>query len=103
MTAVRAAQEIDALTDALSQWFNFFNGYDPAFTAAVPKPYEALTQALGAYAADPSRKVAGLPAGTGRRDERRSRRADTLPARTKGRSSAIRLAATACSKICAGK
>ena len=67
-TAVRAAREVDTLTDALNQWFTFFNGYDPAFTTAVPKPYESLTQALGAYARTLREKVAGLPTGAGRRD-----------------------------------
>ena len=42
---------MDSLADALAQWFNFFDGYDPSFTAAVPNRYQALTQALGAYAA----------------------------------------------------
>ena len=56
---------MDALADALAQWFNFFNGYDPAFTAAVPKPYEALTQALGAYARTLREKVGGPAAGCG--------------------------------------
>jgi len=66
-TAIRAAQEIDTLGEALGQWFAFFNDYDPAFTAAVPPPYEALTRSLAAYAATLREKVAGLPPGAGRR------------------------------------
>jgi len=65
--AIRAAQEIDTLVDALGQWFTFFNGYDPAFTAAVPKPYEALTRSLAAYAATLREKIAGLSPGAGQR------------------------------------
>ena len=64
-TAVRAAQEVDTLGAALTQWFNFFNGYDPAFTAVVPKPYQALSQALGAYAAALREHIARLPPGAG--------------------------------------
>jgi len=64
-TAVRAAQEVDALGAALGQWFTFYNGYDPAFTAVVPKPYQALSQALGTYAATLREKIAGLPPGAG--------------------------------------
>ena len=58
---------MDALSDALAQWFNFFNGYDPSFTAAAPKPYQALTQALGAYAGALRETLAGLPPGAGQR------------------------------------
>jgi hypothetical protein len=76
--AVRAAQETDSLADALAQWFGFFTGYDPAFTAAVPKPYQAVRQALGEYAATLREKVAGLPAGAGERDGARGNQ----PART---------------------
>jgi uncharacterized protein (DUF885 family) len=64
--AVRAAQEVDTLNAALTQWFNFFNGYDPAFTAAVPRPFQALSAALDAYAATLREKLAGLPPGAGR-------------------------------------
>ena len=81
--AVRAAQEVDTLNGALTLWFNFFNGYEQAFTAAVPKPYQALSAALDAYAATLREKLAGLPPGTGRlatgrggaaRDSRRRRK-----------------------------
>ncbi len=65
-TAVRAAQEVDTLSGGLAQWFNFFNGYDPSFTAVVPKPYQALSQALSTYAATLREKIAGLPPGAGR-------------------------------------
>jgi hypothetical protein len=63
--AVRAAQEVDTLAGALTQWFNFFNGYDPGFTAAVPKPYQDLSQALKTYAATLREKLGGLPPGAG--------------------------------------
>jgi Bacterial protein of unknown function (DUF885) len=64
-TAVRAAQEVDTLNGAITTWFNFFNGYDPAFTTAVPAPYRALSQSLTTYAATLREKLAGLPRGAG--------------------------------------
>ena len=48
-TAVRASQQIDRLRGALEQWFGFYNGYAPGFTAKVPEPYRAVTQALNEY------------------------------------------------------
>src|SRR5262245_431118 len=43
--ALRAAEQVDVLNGALAQWFNFYNGYDPKFTAAVPNGYQALNRA----------------------------------------------------------
>lgn len=63
--AVRAAEQIDTLNGALGQWFAFYNGYDPAFTAQVPPLHKALTQSLTAYAATLREKLGGLPAGAG--------------------------------------
>lgn len=60
-TAVRAAQQIERLRTALDQWFAFYNGYDPAFTAKVPEAYRALSQALNDYWGLLRVKVAGLP------------------------------------------
>jgi uncharacterized protein (DUF885 family) len=48
-TAMRAAQDVDRLRGTLDQWFGFYNGYDPAFTAKVPEPYRALSQLLTEY------------------------------------------------------
>ena len=31
-SAVRAAKAVDALHSHLTEWFNFFNGYDPLFS-----------------------------------------------------------------------
>jgi uncharacterized protein (DUF885 family) len=60
MTAVRAAQQVDRLRGALDQWFTFYNGYDPAFTAKVPEGYRALHQALTDYSRLLREKIAGL-------------------------------------------
>jgi hypothetical protein len=64
-TALRAADEVDRLSGALTQWFNFYNGYDPAFTSAVPQGYQALARSLASYAALLREKIAGLPPGAG--------------------------------------
>ena len=63
--ALRAAEQVDLLNTALGQWFAFYNGYDPKFTAAVPAPYQALKTALTDYAALLREKLAGLPRGAG--------------------------------------
>jgi len=60
LTAVRAAQQVDRLRGALEQWFGFYNGYDPAFTAKVPEGYRTLNQALLDYSRLLREKVAGL-------------------------------------------
>jgi uncharacterized protein (DUF885 family) len=63
--ALRAAEQVDLLSGALGQWFNFYNGYDPTFTAAVPPAYQSLTRALSSYAALLREKIGGLPKGAG--------------------------------------
>ena len=63
--ALRAAAQVDLLSSALGQWFSFYSGYDPPFTAVVPQPYLALNRALTWYAALLREKLAGLPPGTG--------------------------------------
>jgi uncharacterized protein (DUF885 family) len=46
-----AAGQVDALRTALGDWFNFYRGYDPSFTATAPSPYQALNAALDEYVA----------------------------------------------------
>lgn len=50
IAAFRAAQQTDALRGALQQWFAFYNGYDPGFSARLPMPHQAASSALTAYA-----------------------------------------------------
>lgn len=50
IAAFRAAQQTDALRGALQQWFTFYNGYDPGFSARLPMPHQAASSALTAYA-----------------------------------------------------
>lgn len=42
---------LDGLRGSLNEWFNFYNGYDPAFTAKAAEPFTALNTALDEYTA----------------------------------------------------
>ena len=42
---------LDGLRGSLNEWFNFYNGYDPAFTAKAPEPFKILNAALDDYTA----------------------------------------------------
>jgi uncharacterized protein (DUF885 family) len=60
----RAAQQAERLRTTLEQWFGFYNGYDPQFTARVPAVYQQVRQALTEYARYLREQVAGLKPGT---------------------------------------
>jgi len=64
VAGVRAAQQMDRLRAALDQWYGFYNGYDPLFTAKAPEPYRALGTAMNDYARLLREKVAGLKPGS---------------------------------------
>jgi hypothetical protein len=49
---------VDLLRSGLSEWFNFYNGYDPLFTWWMGLPYKQADAALQAYAALLRDKVA---------------------------------------------
>lgn len=70
-TAVKAVRFIAELRYSLDEWFNFYNGYDPAFTAKVPAAYESLGKSLDTYLETIRTKLAGLPPGTVEADPRR--------------------------------
>jgi hypothetical protein len=57
--ANRAAQALDAIRKALENWYNHYNGFDPAFTWWVEKPYQALEGALKEYGAFLREQIAG--------------------------------------------
>ena len=57
-TAVRAAEATTTLRTAITEWFNFSNGYDPIFTWWMGMPYKQLDKALEDYAAFLKDKVA---------------------------------------------
>jgi uncharacterized protein (DUF885 family) len=61
--AFRAAQQAEALRGALQQWFAFYNGYDPAFSARVPMPFQAATSALTAYVGVLRERLVDWPSG----------------------------------------
>ena len=50
-TGTRAADSVDALRTALTNWFNFYNGYDPMFTWWMGMPYKQVDTALQGYSA----------------------------------------------------
>ena len=50
-TAGRAADGIDTLRTALTEWFNFYNGYDPVFTWWMGMPFKQVDKSLQDYAA----------------------------------------------------
>ena len=48
--AMRAAQYLRTVKRSMSQWFGYYNGYDPLFTWWVPQPWERLSAALDDHA-----------------------------------------------------
>ena len=64
VAGARAAQQIDRLRAALDQWYGFYNGYDPLFTAKAPEPIARWRTALNDYARLLREKVAGLKPGS---------------------------------------
>jgi uncharacterized protein (DUF885 family) len=49
----------DQLRSMTTEWFNFYNGYDPLFTWWMGMPYQKVDQAFSDYAALLRNKVAG--------------------------------------------
>ena len=48
--ALRAARLLSAFREDFKQWHTFYNGYDPAYSRLVAKPYEALDKQFEATA-----------------------------------------------------
>lgn len=57
-TAKRAAAATETLRTAITEWFNFYNGYDPVFTWWMGMPYKQVDKVLQDYAAFLRDKVA---------------------------------------------
>jgi hypothetical protein len=57
-TAQRAAQATDTLRAAITEWYSFYNGYDPIFTWWMGMPYKQIDKTLQDYAAFLRDKVA---------------------------------------------
>jgi uncharacterized protein (DUF885 family) len=60
--ANRAVVTLGNLDEALTYWFNYYNGYDPLFTWWIGVPYKAATEALHGYSAFLKEKVIGIAA-----------------------------------------
>ena len=61
MTAARrAAGTVDELREALKEWFEFYDGYDPLFTWWAGEPYRAAAAELKTYGTFVREKLAGM-------------------------------------------
>jgi uncharacterized protein (DUF885 family) len=60
--ATRAADATSQIRGAITEWFNFYNGYDPMFTWWVGMPFKQLDTALQDYATFLRDKVAAADA-----------------------------------------
>lgn len=58
--AVRAARRIGELRRALSQWYGYFEGYDPLFTWWCRAPYQKVNASLLSYSSLVQRKLAKI-------------------------------------------
>ncbi len=61
-TALRAADGTDQLRAGLTEWFNFYNGYDPLVSWWMGTPYKQASAALQEYATFLREKVAAADA-----------------------------------------
>jgi uncharacterized protein (DUF885 family) len=59
-TAWHAASDLDQMREQLAKWFNFSNGYDPAFSWWVAAPYRELDGQMKTYARFLRERVAGI-------------------------------------------
>ncbi len=60
VVALRASKALQRLRAVLKAWFEYRDGYEPAFGWWVRKPYKALHKAMGDYANYLKRTVAGV-------------------------------------------
>jgi len=60
IAAWHAADDVDELREHLHHWFDFYNGYDPAFTWWAAQPYKLTDDAMKDYATFLREKVAGI-------------------------------------------
>ena len=61
-TALRAADGTDQLRAGLTEWFNFYNGYDPLVSWWMGTPYKQANTALQEYATFLREKIAAAAA-----------------------------------------
>ncbi len=60
IAAFRAAEDLDQLATQLQHWFDFWNGYDPAFTWWAAQPWKQASAALKDDATFLREKLAGI-------------------------------------------
>jgi hypothetical protein len=60
--ANRAAENIDQVRGIVTNWYRYYDGYDPQFTWWVKSPYARLDSALTRYARTLRERVVGVPA-----------------------------------------
>ena len=63
--ANRAARALDDMRSVTSNWFRYYNGYDPMFSWWMKDPYTKLDEALNKYAKTLRERVIGFRAGEG--------------------------------------
>ena len=60
-TAPLAVSAVQQLRASMTEWFNFYNGYDPLFSWWMPMPFKHLDTALQDYQALLQEKAAAMP------------------------------------------
>jgi uncharacterized protein (DUF885 family) len=60
IAAWHAAEDLEQLREQLRHWFEFYHGYDPAFSWWVDQPYKKFDDSMKDYAAFLREKVAGV-------------------------------------------
>ncbi|MCC6245649.1 MAG: DUF885 family protein [Gemmatimonadaceae bacterium] len=62
--ANRAADNLDAVRGLMTQWYRFYDGYDPLFSWWVTNPYQKLDESMQRYAQSIRQRLVGIPAST---------------------------------------
>jgi len=61
--ALRASEQLTHLLETLTNWYTFYNGYDPVFTWWMEKPFASAETDIAAYVAALDKYVVGVEAG----------------------------------------
>ncbi len=59
--ANRAADDVDRVRGVVTNWYRYYDGYDPMFSWWVRSPYARLDSALNRYARTLRERVVGIP------------------------------------------
>ncbi len=62
--ANRAAENVDQVRAVVTNWYRYYDGYDPMFSWWVKSPYARLDSSLNRYARTLRERVVGIPAAT---------------------------------------